>query len=576
MARRRRKKPQEKKKVPSKGSRKRRLIIGLSVTTLLLILAPIITFYQVFSWLQSESFRIKLEEIVKDKAQANKVSIAGKLQINDDQVSMQAIDLERADIIEHAAARRIVAHIERSKLLDRELSITKLTMEEAALQLNANDMDEPLPPIKKDEGGLLKKFAPEKAQLHSFECKDADIVLLTGEKRYSLTGGNITATPLTPNQMEEWQVTVENGRVRTPLSYLLTSNIKTATLFRTKETTELTECRFMLTPGELRMKGSMQNDTKNWVAILRANKANVARLLSDDWKKRLTGEIYGDLKLVGTGTTIKEAGGNISLQRGVLEALPILSDFCLAGTKGYRSIHLEKAVCRISFPYADSLYNIKNAWLFDQIDLRSKDGNLRVLGHVIVGSDGALRGTLTVGLTETIASAFSAVSADATSRIFNVEGEAGYQWLNINLSGTIDDPQEDLSARVQTVLAGTMKRAVTETVTSTARATGSMFDTFVKRSQEIMDAAAEEDEKPSSEAEKEPPSKAKKDNEAPVKARPDKTKQKKKADKNKNKKKKTSAADAFDDEWEDKPQRNKKDKSKGAVPGATDVLDLFF
>ncbi|MDO5473157.1 MAG: hypothetical protein Q4F35_07465 [Akkermansia sp.] len=584
MARRRRKKTQEKKKkAPSPGSRKRKLITILLAVSAVLILIPIITFYQVFSWLQSDSFRTKLEEIVKDKGQSEKVAISSNLQIEDDQVKLQAIDLERVDLIQHAEARRIVAHIKRSELFNRVLDITKLTMEEAALQLDGSAIGNPLPPISKSDGGLLSKLAPKNFKLNAFECKDADIVLQTGEKRYSLTGSSISATPLTPNQSDEWQIIVENGRVHTPHTYLLTSNIKTATILRNKETTELSECRFMLTPGELRVKGTMQNATKDWLAIMRANKANVARLLSDDWKKRLTGEIYGDLKLIGTGTKITEAGGNISLQRGVLEALPILSDFNLTAAKSYRSIHLEKAECRISYPHANDLYGLKKAWLFDNIDLRSKDGNLRVMGHVLVGSEGELRGTLTVGLNDSLAGILSAINEDATSRIFNVEGEAGYQWLHINLSGTIDEPCEDLSARIQTVMAGSIKRAATQTVTKAARSTSSMFNTFVNRTQEMMDAVAEDDdEEPQVQEE------ATQEKERSVEEKfGDKADKKKTSVKNKKAQAKKSAAkkkdekddagDAFEDAWKEKPTRKPKKKNRGSdVPGATDVLDLFF
>lgn len=584
MARRRRKKTQEKKKkAPSPGSRKRKLITILLAVSAVLILIPIITFYQVFSWLQSDSFRTKLEEIIKDKGQSEKVAISSNLQIEDDQVKLQAIDLERVDLIQHAEARRIVAHIKRSELFNRVLNITKLTMEEAALQLDGSAIGNPLPPISKSDGGLLSKLAPKNFKLNAFECKDADIVLQTGEKRYSLTGSSISATPLTPNQSDEWQIIVENGRVHTPHTYLLTSNIKTATILRNKETTELSECRFMLTPGELRVKGTMQNATKDWLAIMRANKANVARLLSDDWKKRLTGEIYGDLKLIGTGTKITEAGGNISLQRGVLEALPILSDFNLTAAKSYRSIHLEKAECRISYPYANDLYGLKKAWLFDNIDLRSKDGNLRVMGHVLVGSEGELRGTLTVGLNDSLAGILSAINEDATSRIFNVEGEAGYQWLHINLSGTIDEPCEDLSARIQTVMAGSIKKAATQTVTKAARSTSSMFNTFVNRTQEMMDAVAEDnDEEPQAEVE------ANQEKERSVEEKfGDKADKKKTSVKNKKaqseksaakkKDEKDDAGDAFEDAWDEKPTRKPKKKNRGSdVPGATDVLDLFF
>ncbi|MBR5895476.1 MAG: hypothetical protein IKZ13_08035 [Akkermansia sp.] len=493
MARRRRNSSFRRKGIFSAGTRGRRILTWVLAFAAALVLVLIIGGYRLLSWLQSDSFRQQLAGIICNKAQAAEVSLTENLQINDDRVSLPGIGLKRADILQLAAAERVVATINRGDLLSRRLNISKLTMETATLRLDSAYLSTPLPPVREEEGGIWGRFTPDTFNLESFECTDADTELKLHGQTYSLTGCSISAAPIAKHNKREWQVNIENGRLHTPLSYLLNCSIKSATLLYTPTTTMLSECRMMLTPGELRMKGSCQNKNKQWYLDLKANKANVARLLSEDWKKRLTGELYGELKLTGTGERLKEASGNISLREGVLEGLPVLSQIDLGGTRPYRSIELEKAECRVSYPFSQSRHNIRNAWLFDRIDIRARDGILLVKGHVIVGSDGKLRGTLTIGVPEHIIAGLSAVHAEATERIFNAQGESGYKWLNLNLSGTVDAPQEDLSARLSAILTSTAIDTAGKTVRSATRtATELMNSLFASPRKQSEEAPTEE------------------------------------------------------------------------------------
>ena len=63
-----------------------------------------------------------------------------------------------------------------------------------------------------------------------------------------------------------------------------------------------------------------------------------------------------------------------------------------------------------------------------------------------------LGGTLTIGLPEQIAETLPLPRELLANKLFTASGsEEGYIWVNMNLSGTIDAPQEDLSVRTQNV-----------------------------------------------------------------------------------------------------------------------------
>lgn len=475
MARRRRRTAQEqKKKRCNTGSRYKWLTV-LALVVLFLLLSPFVIRYQLLNWLQGSAFREQLSETITNKAQAQEVSIPENLRIDDERVSLPLVTLRRKDILQMATASRIVADIEKDKLYDRELSIRKLTMEEGLLRLDTAAIGADLPPVKEDEDGLLSRLVPQKVQLKAFECTDADVELTMAEKLYSLAGCRITAEPVGKNRKNEWHITLENGRVHTPLSYLRSSSVKVATLLCDKKSISLTECRLVLTPGELRAKGTYSLQNNQWHLNLRANKANVERLLNEDWKKRLSGELYGTLKINGKNSEIKEATGSISLQQGVLEGLPILSQLTLVNSTPYRTINLEKAECRVRYPYSQPRHNIKAAWCFDNIDIRATEGNLLIKGYVIICPDGVLHGTLTVGLPDNVVDVLTQQAPTVFEQIFNAQGAPGYRWVNINLSGTTDSPQEDLSARLSAILATAVPQAALDMAGSAARSAGDIL-----------------------------------------------------------------------------------------------------
>ncbi|MBQ8517665.1 MAG: hypothetical protein IJ498_08820 [Akkermansia sp.] len=443
-------------------------IIGLLLTI------GIIAWYQLLSYLQGDTFRHKICRELQAATHAESVSMRDNLRIDGNTVAQSELQLRGLGIIESIGAERILAHIERGELLDRKLHIRKLTMEEGSVTLRTEGNEiappAPLPGLKKaatDRKDTTRKqpsaatadsaaspttrgFTPKSLQLDFAECRDTGFILYHGKKKYSLSGCNITAKPMSNGN--SWNVEMENGRLHTPFTLLRDSNIKTATLLCHDTGYDLTECRLMLTPGELRARAHYDKETANWSAVLQLNKASVARLLRNDWQKKLTGELFGKCILRGGSASLRSAEGNLSLRSGVLEGLPFLSELSIDNTRPYRRIELEKADCDIIYPYSAPERNLHNAWLFDKIDILSRGGTLIIRGHVIIAEEGALGGQLRIGFPRHIADRLPLPGNRFTSALFNGQGEAGYAWVNINLSGTVDSPKEDLSVRLSTLL----------------------------------------------------------------------------------------------------------------------------
>lgn len=479
MSKRRRGSFLQKKKLLRRGSKTRKIFAWSLCVVAILILIIIGGCYQLFNWIQSDGFRKEMEMVIKNHTQASSVNIPEKLRINGTLAILPSIRVNRVDALQHVSARRITAAIDREGLFNRRLHLTKLNLEEASLLVDTTKFRTKLPTIKQRENSFLARFTPTSFQLDSFECSDADAELLHNSKSYTLTGCNIVAEPDTK---ENWQINIENGRLHTPFTFLRECSIRSAIIYYTPTNIHLTECLVMLSPGELRLTGNYRPRNKQWDARLRGSKINLIHLLNDNWKRKLSGELFGELKFSGEDSKLSKSDGILTLKGGVLEGLPILSDLRLGNSKPYRTIELEKAECRISYPYNEPTHHIRDAWLFDQIDLRSKAGTLAMHGHLIVGTDGALNGTLTLGIPEATVKDLP-FPESITSKIFNGQGEKGYRWLNINLSGTIDEPQEDLSVRLSTIAANFAPEAAETAAKDAINVLQSIFQPVDKNSQ---------------------------------------------------------------------------------------------
>ncbi len=479
----------------------RRIILLSCACIGIFLTAGILAWYQLLAYLQGDTFRHKLCRELQSATHAESVSMRENLRINGNTIAQSELQLTGIGNISTVGAERILAHIERGELLDRKLRIRKLTMEEGNIVFRtespgatasaptATPAPSPRLPIpthhSKQEPATAgsrpasvsdRSFMPNSFQLDFAECRDASITLQRGEKHYSLSGCNITARPV--GKKKNWNIELVDGRLHTPFSQLKDTNLKTATLFCHDNAIDLTECRLMLTPGELRARASYRQDTEQWSGNLQLHKANISRLLKSDWQKRLAGELFGSCILRGVQNSLQHAEGSLSLRNGTLEGLPFLSELSIDNTRPYRRIELEKAECNIYYPYSAPERNLRNAWLFDKINIQSRGSTLLLRGHVIIADDGALGGQLTVGIPQHLAERLPLPGKRFTQTLFNGQGSPGYAWVNINLSGTVNSPEEDLSVRLSTLISREIPDAVLDSAGNMLR---NIFDTSNKK-----------------------------------------------------------------------------------------------
>lgn len=459
------------------GKRMQRVLLWCTVAAACLLVAGVAAWYQALAYLQGDSFRRTLAEHLRAGAHAAELALHSNLRIDGDRVEEDGLTLSGAGALRSARAGHISLELDRAALAGRVVHIRKVSVDDGELifenaapattaatgkkrgkQHKQKDQAAASAVGKTEKTEKTSFFRPKRQEVDLLECKAADLIFRRGEQSISLLNSALTSSPM---KKGGWQHQLENGRVHTPFDFLRGASLKSAVLTQEGDRLDLTDCRLMLSPGEMRVRAHAERSSGKWSANVALNKASVSPLLRGDWQKRLTGELFGKLTLTGGMNALEAGEGYISLQQGVLEGLPFLSALPAGGGYPYRRLELEKAECRISYPYEAPERNLHDAWLFDGINIRSASGWLRVQGHVIIGADHALGGTLTIGIPAAVAQALPA--AGALQSIFNAQGEAGYAWLNLNLSGTLEEPEEDLSVRCAALMQNLLPQAAAKT-----------------------------------------------------------------------------------------------------------------
>ena len=425
-----------------------------------LLLVVLIAYFSVLSYLQGREFRDNLCYDSAVKLQARDVAMDDNLSIDGDRVSERGMVITGMQGVERISANGMDATLERAALLHRILRVSRLNVNGATVLINpaSQAYTERAP---REKSGLIAAISPQTVQVDRVECRNATITLRLKNSEYSYTGARLTARPAARAHMDAWNVEGTNGRMHTSLSFLKDCSVKSMHVHADRQAAEMTDCRLMLSPGEMGFKARYSLESKEWNAEMQVNKADVARILKEDWKKLLTGQLFGRMVMNGDGNGISLAEGNLTLREGVLEALPILSEISIGNTKPYRRLPLEHAACRISYPYDEPEHHITDAWRFDNIDIRAAEGRLLIRGHILIGSDSSLRGTLNIGIpVQMVAKIPLGDEAGLMDELFNATGDPGYAWVTVNLSGTTDHPKEDLSVRVSTLLGDNLPKAL--------------------------------------------------------------------------------------------------------------------
>jgi len=186
--------------------------------------------------------------------------------------------------------------------------------------------------------------------------------------------------------------------------------------------------------GEAQLKGN-----KSIAAEAEFDALPLHRWVPKSWQDHLFGKASGKIRYASDSTSAQTSSGEASLkiEDGLITGLPFLDK--LATITGQRSLEtLSLGEC-----------SLVGDWRYPRIHLQrivlEDEGKLRVEGEITV-NDQALNGAIQLGVARPYLKWLP-----QPEEVFRREA-SGYLWTTVHLSGTLQDPAQDLSPRIAEAL----------------------------------------------------------------------------------------------------------------------------
>lgn len=185
--------------------------------------------------------------------------------------------------------------------------------------------------------------------------------------------------------------------------------------------------------GRLEATGEWDSRQGTYSIQGHASDVKCEELLNETWAKRVTGTVDSDFTL-GNGDRGPTAKGRLTIRNGTLTALPVLDALAAyADTRRFRVLTLSEA--HTDWRWQDGEILLSNLVL-------ASEGLVRLEGRITI-RDRKLDGFFRLGLAPGTLASIPGAETD----VF-LPGERGLVWAPLRISGTADDPKEDLTGRL--------------------------------------------------------------------------------------------------------------------------------
>lgn len=277
-------------------------------------------------------------------------------------------------------------------------------------------------------------FLPNRVYLKRIDSEHANITWRFRGKRAGFFDTQLLITP----HGRDFNYTVTGGKLK--MALLPELYLRRANVLITK--TALTLYDIDLAPDE-RSEGNIHGEGTAGIGKDRridfsANLENVPirGWLPEKWKQHLNGSAHGAIHWTGVTPKLEDSSGegSLRLEDARADNLPFLEKLAaLAREKSFE--HLELTDCSLNFTWRYPAIEIK------EIALEEK-GKFRVEGAISIDRR-ALSGAIQLGVARKHLDWLP-----NPEEIFSPDKGRGYLWTTVHLSGTIDQPGQDLSPRI--------------------------------------------------------------------------------------------------------------------------------
>lgn len=281
--------------------------------------------------------------------------------------------------------------------------------------------------------GWLQKYVPNRVEVDEIvissttvEAKDAD-----GSTPFRLSG---TETLIRPDfETSLWEIEGKGGKMRIPDQPEIAMN-QLAMRWRGSQLF-IDRCALgLFADGHVEGAGEINfAEDGGFDLDLEFSGIQVDEVVDETWGERLSGIISGPMNLSGKpGAFVYD--GEVSVAEAVIEKIPVLTVISKY-TKNERFKYLVMSEARSDFRKEGERTELTNIVL-------QSDGLVRVEGDLVIQGE-QIAGIFQVGVT---AGTLRWIPG-AERKVF-VEDRDGFLWTPMKLTGTLDEPNEDLSGRL--------------------------------------------------------------------------------------------------------------------------------
>ncbi|MGC4014091.1 MAG: hypothetical protein QM755_06160 [Luteolibacter sp.] len=304
------------------------------------------------------------------------------------------------------------------------------------------------PPVNEKKAEAKNNgWLPSEIVLDDLTIQELNGRVLLADGAASVAGMKVKVEPA--GAKRSYRATVQGGKVLVPWNHVPPVELDLLKVRYQDKEIFLTDAS-----AKIGSRGRLTADGE-WSGLTGAHAFNgkvtdllCSEILSENWVKRLTGTVNSTFAVEGRHSDI-HAHGSLTIQGGTLTALPFLDVLsAYADTRRFRVIQLTDA-------RADWAWE-KGAIDLDKIVLASEglvrlEGNLKIRGKAIDGQFmlGLTPGTLT--------------SIPGAETVVFQPGPNGLLWAPLRITGTLDDPKEDLSDRLIAAAGARMLEVLPET-----------------------------------------------------------------------------------------------------------------
>ncbi|MCW1884825.1 AsmA-like C-terminal region-containing protein [Luteolibacter flavescens] len=276
-------------------------------------------------------------------------------------------------------------------------------------------------------------LVPDEVDLRKVDVGNSALKVITRSGPVSISG---TSWKVTPDEAKgSYRAEGTDGTVKLPWEWAPPMNLGKARLRYHQDTVSLSAADFQVyQSGRLDLNGEMSVKGDGYVFNGHLRDVMCDEILPEDWKQRVAGKVDTEFT-VESGKNGPIVEGSLTHANGVLTALPLLDSLAAyADTTRFRRIALEKG--SLDYRWEDGAMTLKNIIL-------SSEGLVRLEGSLQVDKQERIDGRFRLGLVPGILARIPGAET-----IVFAPGERGLLWTTLHISGTLEDPEEDLSQRL--------------------------------------------------------------------------------------------------------------------------------